>query len=397
MTHDQELAIKELKSRFAVDEIPTEMCEDTHTFHRFLKARDYNLNNAEHMLRNHLAWRKEFKLDAIKDYVSKEVLVKYFPGSYIGNDKEGCPVTFIHLGNLDPKGIRRAAKFIPDIVMHVIKVIEKDAEIMKDQAKKLGKPLTGGFYIVDLKNFPFSVATDKKTLEHAIYLSKMYQDNYPESLKEACIINVSPYFTLFFNVVKHFLAPSIVKKTKFYSTDEYKEDLRKLIDPDVLPAFLGGNRTDPDGNPLCLSFLTHCGPVEEKYFIQKNSRCLAKEPGVQRLLVSRVSLAEIELEVVELGSVIEWEFETRSRDIGFGLFFKELDEDSGSEKIVELVPLMRLDTEDFSETGVHKCEQTGTYIIVFDNSYSWFRSKEIFYRAVVKTPAEHEESLKYID
>lgn len=39
-------------------------------------------------------------------------------------------------------------------------------------------------------------------------------------------------------------------------TDDYKEDLLKIIDPDVLPAFLGGSRTDPDGNPLCLSFVS---------------------------------------------------------------------------------------------------------------------------------------------
>ncbi|KAG8183830.1 hypothetical protein JTE90_025713 [Oedothorax gibbosus] len=287
LSNDEELAIKELKSRFAADEMPTEMYEDTHMFHRFLKARDYNLNNAEYMLRNHLTWRKEFKVDTVKDYISREALVKFFPGSYIGLDIEGCPVEFFATGNIDPKGIRRAAKFIPDIVMHVIKIVERDAEILKNQAIKVGKPLSGGFYIADLKKFPLSVATDKKSLEHAIYIAKLYQDNYPESLKGVFVINVSPYFTLFYNMLKHFLAPSFVKKVKFYRTDDYKEDLRKIIDPDVLPAFLGGNRTDPDGNPLCLSFLTHCGKVEDKYFIQKNSRCLAEQPGVQRLLVSR--------------------------------------------------------------------------------------------------------------
>lgn len=33
--------------------------------------------------------------------------------------------------------------------------------------------------------------------------------------------------------------------------DGYKEALLELVDADVLPAFLGGNKTDPDGNPNC--------------------------------------------------------------------------------------------------------------------------------------------------
>lgn len=31
----------------------------------------------------------------------------------------------------------------------------------------------------------------------------------------------------------------------------WQEELQQAVHPDVLPAFLGGNRTDPDGNPMC--------------------------------------------------------------------------------------------------------------------------------------------------
>ncbi|GBN02703.1 hypothetical protein AVEN_260572-1, partial [Araneus ventricosus] len=36
--------------------------------------------------------------------------------------------------------------------------------------------------------------------------------------------------------------------------DGWKETLLKEINSDDLPAYLGGNRTDPEGNPLCESF-----------------------------------------------------------------------------------------------------------------------------------------------
>ncbi|GBO22855.1 hypothetical protein AVEN_176251-1 [Araneus ventricosus] len=36
----------------------------------------------------------------------------------------------------------------------------------------------------------------------------------------------------------------------------WKETLLEDIDPDDLPAYLGGNRRDPDGNPLCETFVS---------------------------------------------------------------------------------------------------------------------------------------------
>ncbi|GBM52239.1 hypothetical protein AVEN_31056-1 [Araneus ventricosus] len=64
----------------------------------------------------------------------------------------------------------------------------------------------------------------------------------------------SPYVTLAFSVVKHVLASALLQKIRFYGAEGYQEDLLQKIDADDLPAFLGGNRTDPDDNPLCPSF-----------------------------------------------------------------------------------------------------------------------------------------------
>ncbi|GFQ86797.1 retinal-binding protein, partial [Trichonephila clavata] len=180
-------------------------------------------------------------------------LSKYFPGGIIGVDKDQCPVKYFAFGSLDPKGVRKAAKF-SDIVKHVIQITEREALFLKKQSLKVGKELPGSVYIVDFKDLPFSTATDKKAIEHTIYLAKMYQDNYPEMLKSAYVINISPYFTLVFNIVKVFLAASIMKKCHFCSRDDIKSKLLNVIDADDLPAFLGGNKTDPDGNPLCLTF-----------------------------------------------------------------------------------------------------------------------------------------------
>ncbi|GFX13354.1 SEC14-like protein 3 [Trichonephila clavipes] len=378
-TVEQKAAMEQLKKRFAGDMKP-ELYEDTHLFYRFLKARDFNLDLAESMLRKHLQWRKDFSLDTIlTDYTPPEGLSKFFPGGLIGVDKDQCPVKYFAFGNLDPKGIRKAAKF-SDIVKHVIQTTEREAVFLKKQSLKVGKELPGSVYIVDFKDLPFSTATDKKALEHTIYLAKMYQDNYPEMLKSAYVINISPYFTLVFNIVKVFLAASIMKKCHFCSRDDIKHKLLNVMDAHELPAFLGGNKTDPDGNPLCLTFVNHAGKVLPKYFANKRSISFSKVEGVQKLIVPRSSFSEIKVEVSEPGMIIEWEFEIKSKDIGFGLYFED-----SSKEMVDIVSVQRIDTEEFSETGCHKCEKAGTYVLLFDNSYSWMRSKEVHYRVVMSS------------
>lgn len=42
-----------------------------------------------------------------------------------------------------------------------------------------------------------------------------------------------------------------------YSLDSYKENILEVIDADALPAFLGGNLTDPDGNPMCHTLVSN--------------------------------------------------------------------------------------------------------------------------------------------
>lgn len=43
----------------------------------------------------------------------------------------------------------------------------------------------------------------------------------------------------------------------------------KIIDAEALPAFLGGKKTDPDGNPLCLTFVSTLQPVIfRRYFFK---------------------------------------------------------------------------------------------------------------------------------
>ncbi|XP_055931750.1 SEC14-like protein 2 isoform X2 [Argiope bruennichi] len=360
------------------NELTSEHCNDTNMFYRFLKARDFHIDHAEDMLRKHIQWRKEYSVDTIlHDYIPHEALSKYFPGNLIGFDKENCPVKYFAFGNMDAKGVRRSANF-PEIMKYVIYIQEKEMEVLKQQSRKLGRELPGSVYILDFKNMTLSDATDMKTMEHASILSRMYQDNYPERLKAVYIINVSPYFYIAYNIIKVFIVASILRKVHICKKD-FQDKLLKIIDGEQLPAFLGGNRTDPDGNPLCKSFVNHAGIIPAKYFKNKCSKDFKNKVNVHKLNVARMSTEEVQMPINEAGLVIEWEFEIQYRDIEFGLYFQDR---AGNR--FPIIPVKKVDEEEFTETGTYRADKAGTYIFVFNNSYSWMRSKDIIYRIVVR-------------
>ncbi|GIY00785.1 SEC14-like protein 2 [Caerostris darwini] len=382
ITPEEAKLIKELKQRVQ-DDLKPEYADDTCMFIRFLRARDCNLNKAEEMLRNHLQWRKKNDIDNIDKYQPPEV-VKYFPMSLIGLTKAGNPVRYLSFGTMDAKGLLKSAKK-NDCIKAVVKELESDSVYMKKINKVTGSNLEQWIYIFDFDNYTFAKATHKPTLQMLAYLMMTYEAHYPERLLKAYIINASVYFTLLFSVVKPLFTGTTLNKIHIFGKEGWKEELLNYIDEKELPMFLGGVRTDPDGNPKCPSVANLGGTVPTSYYLRNSSNRLCSQPGVKKLHVSRMSKVNITLDVEEPGSHIEWEFETENKDIGFGLYFQSVN--SIQNKPKELIPKQRVEAHVACETGMYLCEIPGTYILMFDNTYSWLQQKEIFCRAIVVRPS----------
>ena len=68
-----------------------------------------------------------------------------------------------------------------------------------------------------------------------------------------------------------------------------------------------------------------------------------------------MSKTQVILNVTEPNSHIEWEFETKCRDIGFSLLYKKDNFSAYS----ELIPKQRIETDISAETGMFKCPDVG--------------------------------------
>nr|XP_042905294.1 SEC14-like protein 2 isoform X4 [Parasteatoda tepidariorum] len=214
------------------------------------------MKNAEAMLRKHISWRKEYNIDTLlTDYQLPEVLELYAPISVLGQDKEGSPVIFAGVGKVDEKGILKSTKMIDIFKLNLFRT-ETALDMLKHENEKNGKLDTKVVYVYDFDQLTFPMATNRTVVEMLITWISMYQDNYPERIKAVYVINAQFYFTLLFSALKFIVASAVLKKVHIYGTEGWREVLQEIISSDVLPAFLGGKRTDPDGNPLCKSFIT---------------------------------------------------------------------------------------------------------------------------------------------
>ncbi|XP_048062782.1 Golgi resident protein GCP60 isoform X2 [Chanodichthys erythropterus] len=130
------------------------------------------------------------------------------------------------------------------------------------------------------------------------------------------------------------------------------------------------------------------------------------------ITVGRGEVVTVRVPTHEEGSYLFWEFATDYYDIGFGVFFEwtdstnasvsvhvsessDEDEDeegegqseedkakkeTGKPQVDEIVPVYRRDCHEEVYAGSHQYPGRGIYLLKFDNSYSLWRSKTVYYR-----------------
>ncbi|XP_075542135.1 SEC14-like protein 2 [Dermacentor variabilis] len=358
---------------------------------RWLRARDFNLNKAEQMLRAHVEWRKQFGTDDVRKWPeSPEVLRKYYPGGFVGHDHEGRPVSIITLGSCDLKGLLNSAS-LDEVMRHVVWQFENAEEDIKQQSEKLGKAIETITYIFDFDGFALSTLASKAVIDYLTNLMCIFEDNYPERLHKAFAVNAPRYFPIFWKIIRPFLSDQTARKLVLFGKDEqvWKKALLDDIDADQLPRHWGGTQTDPDGNPRCPSVVIDGGVVPARYYrnangnspseLQDCSDQIPAEVARANTAVSRQATLEVPVRVEEAGMLLAWEIVCD--DLLFGISYKgtgALPAENNSAEII-LKPARIKAVAKVPETGSVTCSKAGLYVLHFDNSFSTFTSKKVSY------------------
>ncbi|XP_057372019.1 SEC14-like protein 2 [Daphnia carinata] len=377
LNDDQRATLKQLRE--AVKDCKLPQSDDVYLL-RWLVAREFDLAKSEKMLRNSMEWRQKNRVDTItEDWKAPEVLTKYCAVGHVGADKNKSYVVVCRHGAMDWKGLLLSAKK-KDLITYMVKIVEQSIlDARKNPARFIPSPTTisQATIILDMDGFSMRHITHKPALDTVLQLLQMNEANYPEFLRRIFVINAPKVFSIMYSLAKPFMHEKTRKKVHIYSHDaeQWKAALLEDFDPQELPACYGGTLTDPDGNPYCITMVNLGGEVPKSYYLPRNFDTTNKNC----LPVCHGSREQLEFRINEAGVHLKWDFHSEEGDISFAIYRKE------DGQMIPVVPHERVDCHVSPEEGEICCGSTGAYVVEFDNSFSYFRSKKIWYSITIET------------
>uniref|UniRef100_A0A8D2IWK0 SEC14-like protein 2 n=1 Tax=Varanus komodoensis TaxID=61221 RepID=A0A8D2IWK0_VARKO len=368
-----------------LDILPGLPDQDDYFLLKWLRARCFDLQKSEAMIRKHVQFRKLMDAEHVQEWQAPEVIQKYMAGGTCGFDLDGSPIWYEMIGHLDAKGLLFSATK-QDFIKRKFQDCERTRGTCSEQTQKLGRKIETVTIICDAEGLGLKHLW-KPGIDMYGELISLLEDNYPESLKRIFIIKAPRLFPVAFNLVKHLLSEDTRKKMVVLGAN-WKEILHNHIDPSEIPVHYGGTRTDPDGDPKCQSMLCYGGDVPRKYFVCDQ----VKQQYEHSVAVNRGSSQQLEYEILSPGCVLRWQFVSEGADIGFGIYLKTkagLRQHAG--EMTEVCPTRRCNAHLVPEDGSLTCTDAGTYVLRFDNTYSYIHSKKVNYTVEILLPDKKSE------
>ncbi|PIK51653.1 putative SEC14-like protein 2-like [Apostichopus japonicus] len=312
------------------------------------------------MLRDHFEFRVTYDCDNIlTNWKPPEVLTKYMIGGMFGEDRDGHPVWYDPYGCLDTKGVFYSCTR-HDFLKYKILACERIQQDVDKCNEKEARAIETVNVVFDLQHAGL-LHIWRPFIDRYSQVLTAYEANYPESLRRGIVINAPKMFTVGFQLIKPFLSEETKEKVMILGSN-YKEKLLEFIHPDQLPICFGGK--------VPSSF----------YLNRRSSKC---REAMDTCTVLNGKFQDVVCEVIEAGSHLQWDFETENENISFGVFLQQ----NGFTTPKTIIPSMKCDCNTVPERGEIICAVPGNYMIRFDNSYSWMKSKKVFYSINVVPPA----------
>jgi len=219
------------------------------TLLRFLRARKFNLEKTFEMITECIKWRKENNVETILDrpFDSKKLSVirANSQSGYYGYDKKGQPIYIDRPGKLNVQKLLNSDITNEDILFKHVQEMEYMANvILWEASERAGHTIDSCLMILDVGGVKISDFTKEvKSILNTI--TKVDQDNYPETNGGTLIVNSSFIFTAIYRVVEAFLDKRTREKIKVLGTDKKsRARLLQYVEEDQLPQFLGGTAPD---------------------------------------------------------------------------------------------------------------------------------------------------------
>ncbi|CAM5092580.1 unnamed protein product [Eretmochelys imbricata] len=111
----------------------------------------------------------------------------------------------------------------------------------------------------------------------------------------------------------------------------------------------------------------------------------------RELFVKSSTYSTIPITVTETGLTISWVFSSDPKSIAFSVVYQE-SEEATLDQCKVLIPMTRCNSHKETIRGQVKARNCGIYILIFDNTFSRFISKKVFYHFTVEHPVIYDGS-----
>ncbi|KAK4347392.1 hypothetical protein RND71_033731 [Anisodus tanguticus] len=209
---------------------------------KFLRARDYKVNESFEMLKKTLEWRKEFKIQSI---LEEDLGSDLAPSAYMsGIDSQGHPICYNIFGVLDDEELYNKTFGTEEkrnqFLRWRVQLMEKGIQQLDFKAGGVSSLLQ----INDLKNSP---GPSKKEVRVATKQAvDLLQDNYPEFVAKNIFINVPFWYYAVHSLLSPFLTQRTKSKFVFARSAKVTETLLKYIPIQEIPIQYGGLKREID-------------------------------------------------------------------------------------------------------------------------------------------------------
>uniref|UniRef100_A0A183C3S3 SEC14-like protein 2 n=1 Tax=Globodera pallida TaxID=36090 RepID=A0A183C3S3_GLOPA len=309
---------------------------------RWLRSKDGKFDEAADGIRKDLVFRKAWGLDKIENWNAPEILEKYCGYGFL-SDHDGNPILMSLLGNMDVEGMLRSVQS-KDYIKFSLAAIEKGIALCRERAIQTGRPFEQMMLVFDLDHISSAHYSSKQFASSFTTLVLLFQEHYPLG-------------RIAFNSMTPFLSESIQSMIEMPSEEGWQSALSNYVNLDAWPVHWGGRMLDSNGDPKCPSKIRYgLGPVPDSYFVDQT-----------RAMPDYDQLTTV------------WQYLTEEEDIGFAVYF---DSSGNANNLTEMdcvFPYIRLECSQVPISGSLLTEQSGRYIIEFDNYYSWFSAKQLRY------------------
>ncbi|KAH7946997.1 hypothetical protein HPB52_007103 [Rhipicephalus sanguineus] len=272
------------------------------------------------------------------------------------------------------------AALTPAVVQkHCVYMLEYAESLKRSASIEAVAELETHYLVIDVEYFSLRQVYSWQAVKTITDMLQMMEDHFPECLEKCIIINAPYFFPVMWKLIKPFLTQRTTDKVEVFTKAEpWKERLVGIVGAASLPVHWGGDMIGPDGDPRCRHKINYGGRFEEGP--ETRGLTLFDEPGVQKQTIGRRDRWEFEVNVSHEGVQLNWCFQTAAGDVGFGLRMRDGE---------SLLPLRRVDaSSQIPQEGSWRCAKAGTYVLEFDNSYSWLMEKKLAYVVKLQAPDE---------